>query len=41
LIAGALGDLSDQSSLKFDQAVHHIVLEDCIAAIGAVTARRE
>ena len=29
------------TSLKFDQAVHHIVLEDCIAAIEAATARRD
>ena len=29
------------ASLKFDQAVHHIVLEDCIAAIEAATARRD
>jgi transposase len=29
------------SSLKFDQANHHIVLEDCIAAIEAATARRD
>jgi transposase len=28
------------ASLKFDQAVHHIVLEDCIAAIEAATVRR-
>ena len=27
--------------LKFDQAVHHIVLEDCIAAVEAATARRD
>ena len=29
------------ASLKFDQAVHHIVLEDCIAAVEAATARRD
>ena len=29
------------ASLKFDQAVHHIVLEDGIAAIEAATARRD
>src|ERR1700749_1491414 len=29
------------ASLKFDQAVHHIVLEDCIAATEAATARRD
>ena len=29
------------ASLKFDQAVHHTVLEDCIAAIEAATARRD
>jgi transposase len=29
------------ASLKFDQAVHHIVLEDCIAAIEAATAWRD
>jgi len=29
------------SSLKFDQPNHHIVLEDCIAAIEAATARRD
>jgi transposase len=29
------------AGLKFDQAVHHIVLEDCIAAIEAATARRD
>jgi len=28
------------AGLKSDQAVHHIVLEDCIAAIEAATARR-
>ena len=27
--------------LKFDQAVHHIVLEDCIAAVEAAMARRD
>jgi transposase len=29
------------ASLKFDQANYHIVLEDCIAAIEAATARRD
>ena len=29
------------ATLKFDQANHHIVLEDCIAAIEAATARRD
>ena len=29
------------ASLKFAQAVHHIVLEDCIAAVEAATARRD
>jgi len=29
------------ASLKFEQPVHHIVLEDCIAAIEAATARRD
>src|SRR6201993_1896817 len=29
------------ASLKFDQPVHHIVLEDCIAAVEAATARRD
>src|SRR3974377_946445 len=29
------------ASLKFEQAVHYIVLEDCIAAIEAATARRD
>jgi transposase len=29
------------AGLKFDQAVHHIVLEDCIAAVEAATARRD
>ena len=29
------------ASLKFEQAVHYIVLQDCIAAIEAATARRE
>src|SRR5258705_5586338 len=28
------------ASLKFEQPVHHIVLEDCIAAVEAATARR-
>jgi len=29
------------ASLKFEQAVHHIVLEDCIATVEAATARRD
>ena len=29
------------AGLKFDQAVHYIVLEDCIAAVEAATARRD
>jgi transposase len=29
------------ASLRFDQAVHHIVLEDCIAAVEAAMARRD
>ena len=29
------------ASLKFEQAVHYIVLEDCIAAIEAAAARRD
>ena len=29
------------AGLKFDQAVQHIVLEDCIAAVEAATARRD
>ncbi len=29
------------AGLSFDQAVHHIVLEDCIAAVEAATARRD
>src|SRR3954463_3708506 len=29
------------AGLAFEQAVHHIVLEDCIAAIEAATARRD
>jgi transposase len=29
------------ASLKFDQAVHHIVLEGCIAAVEAAIARRD
>ena len=29
------------ATLKFDQALHHIVLEDCIATIEAATARRD
>jgi transposase len=28
------------AGLKFEQPVHHIVLEDCIAAVEAATARR-
>jgi transposase len=28
------------AGLSFEQAVHHIVLEDCVAAVGAATARR-
>src|ERR1700684_2712499 len=28
------------AGLKFEQAAHHIVLEDCIAAVEAATARR-
>jgi hypothetical protein len=27
--------------LRFEQPVHHIVLEDCIAAVEAATARRD
>ena len=29
------------AGLSFDQAVHHIVLEDCIGAVEAATARRD
>jgi hypothetical protein len=29
------------ASLKVEQAVHHIVLEDCIAAVEAAMARRD
>src|SRR5689334_467408 len=29
------------AGLRFEHAVHHIVLEDCIAAIEAATARRD
>ena len=29
------------AGLKFEQAVHHIVLEDCIEAVEAATARRD
>ena len=29
------------AGLKFEQAAHHIVLEDCIAAVEAATARRD
>jgi transposase len=29
------------AGLKFDQAVHYIVLEDCIAAVEAATVRRD
>jgi transposase len=29
------------AGLRFEQAVHHLVLEDCIAAIEAATARRD
>ena len=29
------------AGLRFEQAVHHIVLEDCIAAVEAATARRD
>ena len=29
------------ASLRFEQPVHHIVLEDCIAAVEAATARRD
>jgi transposase len=29
------------AGLKFEQPVHHIVLEDCIAAVEAATARRD
>ena len=29
------------AGLRFEHAVHHIVLEDCIAAVEAATARRD
>jgi transposase len=29
------------AGLRFEQAIHHIVLEDCIAAVEAATARRD
>lgn len=29
------------AGLRFEQAVHHLVLEDCIAAVEAATARRD
>jgi transposase len=29
------------ATLKFDEAVHHIVLEDCIASVEAAAARRD
>jgi transposase len=29
------------AGLRFEQAAHHIVLEDCIAAVEAATARRD
>lgn len=29
------------AGLKFEQAIHHIVLEDCIAAVEAAAARRD
>jgi transposase len=29
------------AGLKFEQPMHHIVLEDCIAAVEAATARRD
>ncbi|MHB8416401.1 MAG: IS110 family RNA-guided transposase [Acidiferrobacteraceae bacterium] len=29
------------AGLKFEQAAHHLVLEDCIAAVEAATARRD
>jgi transposase len=29
------------AGLRFEQSVHHIVLEDCIAAVEAATARRD
>jgi transposase len=29
-----------RAGLRFEQAAHHIVLEDCIAAVEAATARR-
>src|ERR1700739_3387364 len=30
-----------RTGLRFEHAVHHIVLEDCIAAVEAATARRD
>jgi hypothetical protein len=30
-----------RAGLRFECAVHHIVLEDCIAAVEAATARRD
>ena len=30
-----------RAGLRFEQAAHHIVLEDCIAAVEAATARRD
>jgi transposase len=29
------------AGLRFEQGVHHIVLEDCVAAVEAATARRD
>jgi transposase len=29
------------AGLRFEHAVHHIVLEDCIAAVEAAAARRD
>jgi transposase len=29
------------AGLRFEQPVHHIVLQDCIAAVEAATARRD
>lgn len=29
------------AELRFEQAIHHIVLEDCVAAVEAATARRD
>ena len=29
------------AGLRFEQAAHHIVLEDCIAAVEAATVRRD